>query len=369
MTLHRSIYEQLLREIQAGDYRPGDRLPSEVVLCARFAASRITVAKAIQGLQRDGLVVRRAGSGTYVEAPQLATRYQFGLLIPELGTTEIFEPICQGIMRSPLAKSHSLLWGHAPARQDSPANEDGLEQAAEELCRQFVRQAVNGVFFAPLEFTGSKDLVNRRIVAMLQQAAIPTVLLDRCFEAYPRRSNLDLVGIDNSRAGFTLAQHLWQQGARRIAFVARWRSANTMISRMAGYQFALFEQCSAFPPTVRFGDVGDLAFVRALLTEIEPDGIVCGNDLTAARLMRSLIELGVRVPESVRVVGVDDVSYAKFLPVPLTTIHQNCGEMGEIAMAMMLGRMREPDRPGLDVHVPFHLVVRNSCGAGSLPHP
>lgn len=167
-------------------------------------------------------------------------------------------------------------------------------------------------------------MVNRRIVAMLQQAAIPTILLDRCYEAYPRRSNLDLVGIDNSRAGFTLTQHLWQQGARRIAFVAPRRSANTMISRVAGYQFALSENSSGFPPTVRFGDVGDLAFVRALLDEVEPDGIVCGNDLTAARLMRALIELGVRVPECVRIVGVDDVSYAKFLPVPLTSIAPSC---------------------------------------------
>ena len=139
-----------------------------------------------------------------------------------------------------------------------------------------------------------------------------------------------------------------------------------MISRIAGYQFALFENNSALPASVRFGDVSDLAFVRSLLDDVRPDGIVCGNDLTAAGLMRSLIELGVRVPESVRIVGVDDVSYAKFLPVPLTTIHQHCGEMGEAAMGLMLARMREPERPGLEVRVRFDLVVRNSCGAGPL---
>ena len=366
MTLHRAIYEQLLQEIQAGIYGPGDRLPSEAALCTRFAASRITVAKAIQGLQRDALVVRRAGSGTYVEAPPSATRYQFGLLIPELGTTEIFEPICQGIMRSPLAKSHSLLWGHNAA-DDSSFEQGAQELAAQELCQQFIHQGVSGVFFAPLEYTEQRDLVNRRIVALLQQAAIPIVLLDRCYEAWPRRSNLDLVGIDNSRAGFTLTQHLWQQGARRIAFVARRRSANTMISRISGYQFALLENSSAFSSAVHFGDVGDLAFVRALLDQAQPDGIVCGNDLTAARLMRSLIELGVRVPESIRIVGFDDVSYARFLPVPLTTIHQHCGEMGEAAMGLMLGRMRDPERPGVEVRIRFDLVIRNSCGAGTMP--
>ncbi len=355
--LHRVIYEKLLAEIQAGVYRPGDRLPSEAALCERFSTSRITIAKAIQTLQRDGLVSRRAGSGTYIEAPEPDVHYQFGLLIPELGSTEIFEPICQGIMRSPLSKSHSLLWGHTSPLQD------GLEHNAEELCREFLSQGVSGIFFAPLEFAENKDRINRAIVAMLQAANIPVVLLDRCYETYPRRSNLDLVGIDNHRAGYLLTEHLWQQGARRIAFVARERSASTMIGRAAGYQFALSELGATTPPAVHLGDAGNLDFIRSLLATAQPDAILCGNDHTAARLMRSLIELGVRIPEAIRIVGVDDVPYARFLPVPLTTIHQYCGELGQHAMSLMLGRMREPNRPGVDIRVRFDLVVRSSCGS------
>ena len=358
--LHRFIYEKLLAEINAGVYRPGDRLPSEAALCERFTTSRITVAKAIQTLQRDGLVMRRAGSGTYVEAPEPGVRYQFGLLIPELGSTEIFEPVCQGIMRSPLSKSHSLLWGHT-----SPV-QDGIEQNAEELCREFIGQGVSGIFFAPLEYTEKKDITNRTIVALLQQANIPVVLLDRCFETFPRRSNLDLVGIDNHRAGYVLTQHLWQQGARRIAFVARECSANTMTGRVAGYQFALSELGSSSLPAVHLGNAGDPEFVRSVLSTSQPDAILCGNDHTAANLMRSLIELGVRIPDSVRIAGIDDVAYARFLPVPLTTIHQYCGEIGEAAMSLMLGRMREPNRPGVELRVRFDLVVRSSCGSGLL---
>ena len=66
---HRVIYEQLLHEIQTGVYGPGERLPSEATLCERFQVSRITVAKAFQSLQRDHLVTRRPGSGTFVEKP------------------------------------------------------------------------------------------------------------------------------------------------------------------------------------------------------------------------------------------------------------------------------------------------------------
>jgi GntR family transcriptional regulator, arabinose operon transcriptional repressor len=354
--MHRVIYDTLLAEIQQGQYRSGDRLPSELELCKRFQSSRITVAKAINSLQHEGLVVRRAGSGSYVQLAAPVTSYQFGLLIPELGSTEIFEPICQGIMQSPQAKSHSLIWGHTSHKTCSK------EEAARSLCRQFIEQKVSGVFFAPLEFVDEKDSINHQLVAELRQAGIPIVLLDRCYYTYPMRSNLDRVGIDNHRASFLVTQHLWNQGARRIVFVARRRSASTMVDRVSGYQFALGECGSEFPARALYGDVEDSEFVRELVEEVEPDGVVCGNDLTAAHLMRALIGMGVRVPEQIRLVSFDDVSYAKFLPVPLTTIHQNCPQIGEVAMELMLDRIRHPHRPGVDVLVPFELVVRESCG-------
>ena len=366
-TLHRAIYRDLMREISEGIYRPGDRLPSEAQLCERFGASRITVAKAIQSLQRDGLVTRRAGSGTYVQEPKSTGNYQFGLLIPQLGSTEIFEPICQGIMRAPLAKSHVLLWGYAPGEGESEADHTG--KMAEQLCRQFIDQKVAGVFFAPLEYMVDREAANHRIVDMLTRARIPVVLLDRCVESYPKRSELDLVGIDNHRAGYVVTQHLWQHGARRIVFVARKRSASTIVERIAGYQFALSEIEPGAYTRVLLGDVNDPEFVRLLLAVERPDAIVCGNDLTAARLMRSLLDLGTRIPEQIRMAAFDDVSYSKFLPVPLTTVRQDCSEIGRAALSLMLERLREPNRPGWEIRVPFELVERQSSGAVAAGNP
>ena len=354
--LHRTIYEALLLAIRNGTYSDGDRLPSEAELCKRFNASRITVAKAIQSLQLEGMVVRRPGSGSYVQALPGAASYQFGLLIPELGSTEIFEPICQGIMRSPQAKSHSLIWGYT-SRDDSDRQDTALA-----LCRQFIEQKVSGVFFAPLEYVDNKDLVNHRVVAELRQAGIPIVLLDRCYLMYPMRSNLDRVGIDNHRASFMVTQHLWDRGARRILFLARKRSANTIMERVSGYYSALREAGAEYTGRAVYGDSGDEDFVRHLLQTEKVDGVVCGNDLTAARLMRTLIGMSIQVPEQVRLVSFDDVNYAKFLPVPLTTIHQNCDKIGESAIELMLERIAHPGRPGIDIQVPFELVVRESCG-------
>ena len=54
------------------------------------------------------------------------------------------------------------------------------------------------------------------------------------------------------------------------------------------------------------------------LSQAGADGFICGNDYTAASLMRHLMTRGVRIPEDVRVVGVDDLKYARLLSVPLT---------------------------------------------------
>ena len=344
------------RRFAAASISQATASPSEAVLCERFDASRITVAKAIQTLQGQGLVNRRAGSGTYVQLPPSSTSLQFGLLIPELGRTEIFEPICQGIISSPLSKSHSLIWGHS-----AEAGEDDREAAAEQLCQQYIEQKVAGVFFAPLEFTRSRDKANRRIIAALQHADMPVVLLDRCYEIYPRRSLYDLVGIDNHRAGHSLTLHLQEHGARRIVFVTRPNHASTVDERIAGY-FEAIRDAAGYPGHVARLDGNDTEAVRQLMETEAPDAIVCANDLTAASLMHTLERLRVTIPQQVRLVGVDDVSYAKFLPVPLTTIRQDCAEIGSVAMALMLDRIQRPHRAPRDVLIHFDLIVRESCG-------
>lgn len=357
---YQTIYEELLGEIESGVYKPGDRLPSEALLCERFQASRITVAKAFQTLQRDQLVIRRPGSGTYVNQTPHGPSMQFGLLIPDLGTTEIFEPICQGMMRSPVAKSHSLSWGH------SAGHESSREKAAELLCAQYIKQKVAGVFFAPTEFSLTRDAINQRIAGMLAESGIPVVLLDRCVEQYPDRSGFDLVGIDNHRAGHLLTRHLLRMGSKRIVFAARRNSAPTVDARIAGYFSALRLEDNHFGQVIS-GDFEDPGYVRTMLDREQPDGIVCANDITAARLMRTLISLGVDIPGRVKMVGVDDVSYAKFLPVPLTTLRQDCGEIGTVAMSTMLDRLHRPDHPVRDVLVRCDLVVRASSDPTALP--
>jgi LacI family transcriptional regulator len=393
---HVEIYEHFSRAILAGEHRAGDRLPSEHELVEIFGSSRPTVARALRELQHAGLIERRVGSGTFVRdhAGSAGARKLFGLLIPELGQTEIFEPICAQVAREVQTLGHSLLWGdfgglsenhrgdaargsetRAPDGKQGAIDEVGLAGEtdrglasrmfrAEEACRGFIDQRVAGVFFAPLEFTQDDGRANREILGAFEQAGIPVVLLDRDIVPFPERSHYDLVGIDNVRGSFLLARHLIGLGRRRIGFIARPRSAPTVDRRIAGYREALWSGGIA-PESdwARFGDPGDREFVRNLIDQVRPEAIICANDITAAQLMQTLGALGVSVPKDVGVAGFDDVKYAQLLGVPLTTVRQPCQALGTIALRTLLNRIAQPELPTCTLMLEPSLVVRRSCGA------
>ena len=358
-TKYQRVFEDLRKEILSGKYKPGQKLPSEADLVKRFGTSRITVGRAVKELQDRDLVERRAGSGTYVRAGSTGG-LSFGLIIPDLGQTEIFEPICQGMADAPQAADHALLWGGGAAAQPGMSRQDHAWQ----LCQQYVARRVSGIFFAPLERLEAEDKTNERIIAALDKARIPVVLLDRDLLPYPQRSRHDLVGIDNRRTGFLATAHLIGLGARRVAFLSPEHAAPTVHERMAGYREALFMHGFPIEPRMiqRLEPEGD-APLRELVESLRPDAFVCGNDRTAGRLMQTLLAMGLRIPQDVRVAGIDDVGYANLLPVPLTTMHQPCREIGMAAMSAMLERIARPDMPVRDVLLECPLVVRDSCGA------
>ncbi|MEI6870940.1 MAG: GntR family transcriptional regulator [Verrucomicrobiota bacterium] len=360
---HRVVSRQLQAEISAGKYAAGGKLPSEAQLVERFAVSRPTVDRALRDLQSEGLIERRAGSGSYVRNVPLGgggTR-QLGLLIPGLGTTEIFELIC-GELAS-LARVHEyslLLGGPSSSQREGDANFD----QASELCEQFLARKVSGVFFAPFELRREKEGASQRLAEKLRQAGIAVVLLDRDLAPFPRRSDFDLVSVDNFTGGYLQAEHLIKLGCKRIAFVARPFSAPTVDARIAGAREALVRYRLDVPPNwVQLGDPEDTKFMRNLTAGRPWDAILCANDYTAAVLLRSLEQQKCNVPRDVKVVGFDDVKYATLLGVPLTTIHQPCRDIALTAFRAMLERISEPTLPARNFLLNPNLVVRESCGA------
>jgi len=340
---YKQIKEELEADISVGRYKPGAKLPSEAALVQRFSTSRITIARTLREMKTAGLIDRVAGSGSFVRLREARQEgLVFGLLIPDLGDVEVLDAICQGIANAP-GSDHALLWGHASRETESK------EERALELCAQFIRRKVSGVFFAPLEFELTADKTNRKIVSALQDAGIPVVLLDRRAGQRTGRVRLDMVAINNWQAGYIVTEHLIKMGVKHIGFLGYHAAASTIAGRMAGYHSALSDYDLPVEP---------LENVNQQSTPLE--AFVCVNDFVAAQLMQSLIRAGTRVPQDVRIVGIDDASFAALLPVPLTTVRQPCRDIGEAALRTMLDRIDRPKGPTRELLLDGQLVQRQS---------
>jgi GntR family transcriptional regulator len=84
--LYQQIKELILQSLQAGEWKPGEAIPSEMELAARVRVSQGTVRKAIDELAAENLVVRRQGKGTFVAThAEQHVRYRFLKLEPDSG--------------------------------------------------------------------------------------------------------------------------------------------------------------------------------------------------------------------------------------------------------------------------------------------
>lgn len=350
------LYETLKKAIEDGAYKNDQKLPTEIELAEQYGLSRPTVAKALDMLRKEGLIERTSGIGTFVRQQSKADLNNFGLLIPGLGETEIFESICGHMSHLAQLRNFNLIWSGS-MQEDAAMRREHIEQ----LANRYIEQRISGVFFTPLELTSEKDPVNQNIVRLFDRAGIPVVLMDRDIVSFPARSQYDLVGVDNFRLAFILTRHLLEQGCKTVKFVARPYSAPTVQLRIFGYLQALQEaNIAGSPDDIFIEDTYDADFARRLLDNTNQPGVLCANDTTASRLMHTLTDQGYKIPTDVKVAGVDDIKYANYLRVPLTTYKQPCKDIAKVAMDLMFSRIQEPGQKARTIYLDGELVVRKS---------
>lgn len=352
---YKIIYTELLKQIQRGDYRTGELLPTDLQLAAKFGVSRPTVARAVSMLVKEGLIGRKAGYGTFITRVPRSFQWNVGLIIPGLGETEIFEPICSKIAECFDRADVRFHWTAYSGTQTDK------KQTALRLCQSCIEQKLDGVFFTPIEHTENAEAFNRQIIEELNNARIQTVLLDRDVLPWPQQTPHDLVGIDNIQAGFVVTRHLIDAGCRTFLFVTESIPATTVKLRIMGSREALLQSGLSLElfQTLETTMI-DPGSVADKILHQKPDALICANDATAATLMRSLLDKGIKIPDRLRAAAFDDVRYASLLSVPLTTYHQPCSEIGTTAAATMLERLKNPTRSPRRISLKGSLVIRQS---------
>ena len=361
MTKRSTITEALRHEILLGNYSVGSRFPSEHMLMRRFGVARATVTQALAELKREGILRSCTGSGSFV-TPLAKVKGSIGLIVPDRGRTEIFDPICRAICREVVKLRYDVLFHDVL----SGTAEDRKAEAVS-FARRCVDNHVAGVIMEPIELVPGKDETTEEILAVLKAMDIPVVLIDRDVVPPPGRSSYDLVGIDNFLVGYRAGVHMVERGARRMAFVGFRDSAPTVASRAKGVaQAAINGGLRWSRRSVVELELGDSHALAALMGgDAPPDALVCANDRTAAFVERTLEAVGMRVPEDVLVSGVDDMACARSAKVPITTFRQPCEEIGKMAMRTLVERILHRDMPAVQMLLATELVERRSTDRGA----
>ncbi len=348
---YRIVYDRLLRAIRRGGYPAGGKLPTETELMEEFQVSRITVVRALRDLQALGVVRRQRGSGTFVDAPRRSSLAGLGLIFPPLEAGSIFATVHQSLQREAQKRDWQIIF-HEISGDTNTAQ-------AHAMLEQLRRSAIRGLFYLPLPVSTQGAEINEAIAAECTAWNIPLVLLDRDLRKLHNRSPFDLIGSDNELGGFLAVQHLLKRGCRRIVFFTDAREHPTAEARLEGAANAVRLTPGA-QLAVWAGDGDDREELSRMLTAHQPDGIACVNDMTAARVMRTLLRAGVKIPEQIKLTGFDDTSTAALLSVPLTTIRQSPDAMAIHAVMMMQQRLDRPGLPAATLSIACTLVDRSS---------
>jgi len=350
-----AVYKELRENILGGRY-VSVRFPSERSLAMRFKVSRSTITRCLSDLEREGLVTRSQGRGTFITRQGLSRK--IGLIVPGLVSySEYFQPIVSEMTHLAQTETFDLRLGNICAKTIEARTHEVRELAAE-----FIRHKVSGIIYQPLEYVDGADETNERILSVFSRAKIPVVLIDSDILPPPARSRYDCVAIDNVDAGERIANHLYERGAKNIHFFMLPELLPTVAKRMRGVI------CSAIlhghkwsQDNVVAAQPDDKTAIRRLFRRrSRPDAFVCENDMVAGILLQTLTGLGIRVPDDVMLAGFDDMQCARMTSPALTTIHQPCAKIAETAFRRLINRIARPDLPIISILLPAPLVVRGS---------
>jgi len=161
--------------------------------------------------------------------------------------------------------------------------------------------------------------------------------------------------------------HLAELGHRKIAFLAGPHNLHSAITRENDFHTAMHAAGLAVQKkwviecdhTLK-GGVAGFKLLQALSSR--PTAIVCSNDMTAIGVLRGAYHEGLRVPQDLSVIGLDDIDFAEFTLPPLTTIRLSRADLAHAAFEALRQQAEDPGNPRMkrEFLVSTSLVVRGS---------
>jgi LacI family transcriptional regulator len=161
--------------------------------------------------------------------------------------------------------------------------------------------------------------------------------------------------------------HLAELGHTKIAFLAGPHKLHSAITRENDFRTAIHDaglsvqkkwiiECDH---TLKGGVTG---FGQLQALAERPTAVLCSNDMTAIGVLRAVYNGGMRVPQDLSVIGLDDIDFAEFTLPPLTTIRLDRTELARAAFEALRQQVEKDGKPAIqrEFLVSTSLVVRGS---------
>jgi DNA-binding LacI/PurR family transcriptional regulator len=342
-----AIEMELEQKIRQGFLLPNARVPSENELSREYGVSRMSARQALTNLVVRNLLYRIAGKGTFVSPSKPeAENTILGLVLNNLGNP-FFPQLTKTIQRKALIANYDVIYY---------ANNDLIDES--KSIDILVKRKVAGVIIVPSQEVGEESLVEK-----LDDAGIPFVYLNR----FLKKPESDYVITDNARGADMALEYLYSLGHRKIGFVAASPYTSVIAERLESYNHFIRDHDLCGYSSVQIShqknEEGGYEAGKAHLSSAnKPTAIFCGNDITAVGVLKAAAELRINVPNDLSIVGYDDIDLATHLSPPLTTVSQPTERMAEMAIDLLISRLRqERKEERKQVVIPSKLIIRDSC--------
>lgn len=202
------------------------------------------------------------------------------------------------------------------------------------------------------------------VAASVIKREIPAVIIG------PNSDMPEITSVDteNQRGGYLATRHLIDLGHRRIGAITSQKEPEVRRNRIGGYHEALEEAGIPIQEELIVADGeayrGGYEAMRQLLQQSpRPTAVFCDSDVLAFGALQALHEAGIRVPDEMAMVGLDDLPMAKYSSPALTTVRQPIYRMGQEAAHLLIDQIEGKQEASVRKVLPVELIIRDSCGA------
>lgn len=347
MPLHHQVRGVLRRAIDS-HFAHGQTFWTETMLIERLGVSRITVRQALAELTREGLLLRQAARGSFVQKDVAAP--VLGVFVPRYDS-DFYTGMLKQIARVARSTERRLEIYHTDGQE-------GVEASLKQLVR------------TPQEEHLLVCGQNAELFEVIEERGYRYVLIDALFPGYTG----PFVGTDNGLGVRLGLEHLIQLGHRRITLLVNEpEEAISVQQRIAAFtriimDHGLSRESRVFRCHTRFGEDSfskALAAMPVLWADAEqPTAIFAVSDPGAWGALKWLAQKGIRVPEAVSVLGFEDVSPSRFTNPALTTVAHPMADIARHAVQMLMEceTSREGTVGEKQVYLAPELVIRESTG-------